>query len=149
MLSRKEVNGITGKVTEYLQVVYVHSESGKFLLVDEGTQAPDGYVLSSEEARLAGQVTVPTQADYDNALMQIYQDTAVSMNYQSWQTCALRAYKPGPFEIECTAFYDWMESCNTLGYKILADVMEGRRIQPTIQEFLSELPVFKRPANAQ
>lgn len=86
-----------------------------------------------------------TLKDYDNALMNLFDVTAQSMNYQSWQTCAMRAYKPGPFELECTAFFDWMESCNSLGYQILADVNSGSREQPTIEAFIAGLPTFTRP----
>lgn len=86
-----------------------------------------------------------TLQDYDAALMGIYDRAAQSMGYMNWQTCALRAHRPGPFEAEGTAFYDWMEACNVKGYQILADVTGGKRTQPTIEQFLSEMPPFVRP----
>lgn len=86
-----------------------------------------------------------TAADYDAKLVALYQSTAQAMGYESWQTCALRAYKPGPFEAEGTAFYDWMEGCNVQAYVTLAAVNAGTRPQPTIDEFISELPAFVRP----
>lgn len=84
-------------------------------------------------------------ASYDAALVSAYQAEAQSMGYESWQTCALRAYRPGPFEAEGTAFYDWMEACNVKGYQILADVTGGKRDQPSIKQFLAEIPAFVRP----
>lgn len=87
----------------------------------------------------------PGLKDYDAALMGMYDRTAQSMGYMNWQTCALRAHRPGPFEAEGTAFYDWMEACNVKGYQILADVTGGKRTQPTIEQFLSEMPAFVRP----
>lgn len=85
-------------------------------------------------------------ASYDAALVSTYQAAAQSMGYDSWQTCALRAYRPGPFEVEGTAFYDWMEACNVKGYQTLADVTGGKREQPSIKQFLAEMPAFVRPS---
>lgn len=85
--------------------------------------------------------------DYDNALTGMYQATAESMNYKSWETCSMRAYKPGPFEAECTAFFDWMETCNVKGYAIQEQVTAGQRPQLTIAEFLAEMPPFVRPTD--
>lgn len=124
-----------------------------------GGFCPEGWVVMQSErpginhiANESGEWIIPdpvevalTLKDYDNALMNMFDVTAQSMNYQSWQTCAMRAYKPGPFEVECTAFFDWMESCNALGYQVLADVNSGVREQPTIEEFIAELPTFTRP----
>lgn len=87
----------------------------------------------------------PALQDYDNALMGLFDSVAQSMGYRGWETCALRAHRPGPFEAEGTAFYVWMESCNVKGYQILADVTGGHRTQPTIEQFLSEMPAFERP----
>lgn len=87
----------------------------------------------------------PGLQDYDAALMDMYDRAAQSMGYMNWQTCALRAHRPGPFEAEGSAFYDWMEACNVKGYQILADVTGGKRTQPTIEQFLSEMPAFVRP----
>lgn len=119
-----------------------------------GGNCPDGWITMQCErpspnhiASVDGQ-WVPTPArveDYDNALMAHYQEIAVSLNYESWKTCAMRAYKPGPFEAECTAFYNWMEQCNVLGYQLLAQVQANEIPQPTIEEFLQLLPVFERP----
>jgi hypothetical protein len=85
------------------------------------------------------------QHKYDSAMMERFDSVAKSMGYQGWETCCLRAHRPGPFEKEGTAFYDWMEACNVKGYEILEAVSSGRRAQPTVAEFLGELPEFKRP----
>lgn len=87
-----------------------------------------------------------TMQDYDNALMGLYDAIAQGMGYRSWETCSLRAHRPGPFEAEGTAFYDWMEACNVKGYEILGSVNSGRREQPTIEQFLAEMPEFVRPS---
>lgn len=119
-----------------------------------GGSCPDGWVVMQGERPSPGHVAqadggwlvVLDLASYDAALMSTYQAAAQSMGYDSWQTCALRAYRPGPFEAEGTAFYDWMEACNVKGYEILADVTGGKREQPSIKQFLAEMPAFVRPS---
>lgn len=86
---------------------------------------------------------------YDLKLSELFQETAVSMGYESWQTCALRAYRSGPFEEEGTAFFKWMESCNVKGYEVLEAVKSGRRKLPSIEDFISEMPKFVRPSKSK
>ena len=113
---------------------------GEVLVLDAGEAPPAGFV---EFTPAPGGIS--SMQDYDTALMGLYDSTAQAMGYLNWQTCALRAHRPGPFEAEGTAFYDWMEACNVQGYAILAGVTGGQREQPTIEQFLSEMPAFVRP----
>lgn len=92
-----------------------------------------------------GAATSALMKHYDNELMALFDSTAQSIGYRSWETCSLRAHRPGPFEAEGTAFYVWMEACNVKGYQVLADVIDGKRTRPTIEQFLSEMPTFVRP----
>ena len=118
-----------------------------------GGSCPNGWIVMQGERPTpehvaqsdGGWLVVLDLASYDAALVSTYQAEAQSMGYDSWQTCALRAYRPGPFEGEGTAFYDWMEACNVKGYATLAAVTAGEREQPTVTEFLAELPPFVRP----
>lgn len=119
-----------------------------------GGDCPAGWVKMSTErpspnhmaTELGEWVERPlTEQDYDEAMMEVFQTTAEAMRYKSWETCSLRAHKPGPFQVECTAFFDWMEACNVKAYAILAAVNSGKRQQPSINDFLAELPVFIRP----
>lgn len=100
--------------------------------------------LSAEEVAEKSSV-MPEYSDYDDALIGMFNKAASAMGYTSWETCALRAYKPGPFSNECTAFFDWVETCNTKAYAVLADYQAGKIKQPTMREFLGMMPPFKRP----
>lgn len=131
----------------------VYAEVGSSLQQIGGT-CPKGWVVMQGERPSPSHVAqgdgswlvVFDVASYDAALVSTYQKAAQSMGYDSWQTCVLRAYRPGPFEAEGTDFYDWMEACNVRGYQILADVTGGKIEQPSIEQFLAEMPAFVRPS---
>jgi hypothetical protein len=82
---------------------------------------------------------------YTAALEAMYDEKANERRYDNRFTCALRAGYPGPFQAEGIAFATWMDSCNALGYQILAEVQSGQRPVPTILQFLSEMPVMEWP----
>ena len=82
---------------------------------------------------------------YDEALGQLYDKKAREKLYNDRYTCALRAGYPGPFQAEGITFATWMDSCNALGYTILAEVNAGTRPAPTLEEFLGMLPQLSWP----
>jgi hypothetical protein len=83
---------------------------------------------------------------FDAILTAHYNTTAQARRYESWVTCALRAGKPGPFQAEGDAFYQWMETCNAQAYALMAAVLAGEREVPASAEaFLSEFPSMVWP----
>lgn len=85
-------------------------------------------------------------ASYDAALGRLFDAKASERTYRDRYTCAIRAGYPGPFQAEGIAFATWMDTCNALGYQIMADVRSGLRPLPTLEEFLAEMPQLAWPA---
>jgi len=87
---------------------------------------------------------VQTQvAQYAAALDTFLDSTAQADRWDNRITCALRAGYPNPWQERAIAFGTWMDACYTAAYQIMDDVLNARRAQPTIEEFLTELPVFE------
>lgn len=90
---------------------------------------------------------VLTVKDFDNALTTYFDKTAQSRKYDNRITCALRAGYTGPFQSEGNAFAIWMDTCNALAYRILAEVQAGTRPAPkTIPEFIALFPEIVWPS---
>lgn len=97
---------------------------------------PAEVVVPSEEEVLAGYI----------AALDAHMDAqAQTRRYDNRVTCSLRAGYPGPFQAEGLAFATWMDSCNALGYQVLAEVQAGQRPTPTIEEFIQMLPALVWP----
>lgn len=72
--------------------------------------------------------------------------TAQQRRYDNRITCAMRAGYPGPFRAEGLAFASWMDACNALSYRLLAQVMQGTRPMPdSPQALIGLLPVMIWP----
>lgn len=99
-----------------------------------------GTLAARQAAAIAAQ-----EAEYTAALEAHYDAVAQQKRYDSRYTCALRAGYAGPFQAEGTAFAVWMDNCNAMAYQILADVLNGVRAAPTIDQLISELPVISWP----
>lgn len=81
------------------------------------------------------------------AMDNLFDSTAQSKRYDTRITCALRAGYTGPFQAEGQAFASWMDTCNALGYTMLAQVQAGTRPMPaTVDEALALLPAMVWPA---
>lgn len=84
-------------------------------------------------------------ATFDAALTAHLDKTAQEQRYDNRITCALRAGFDGPFKAEGVAFAQWMDNCNAYAYQVMADVQAGRRAQPTLDQFIGELPILTWP----
>lgn len=59
--------------------------------------------------------------------------------------CALRAGMTGsPFQAEGTAFGAWMDSCNSIGYQVIDECIDGAPI-PTEAELIARMPEMVWP----
>lgn len=102
-------------------------------------------VIAAAEAARAAATPAITVADYISAMEGMYDAKARERHYDNRYTCALRAGYAGPFQAEGAAFALWMDTCNALGYLIMAEVQAGTRPQPTIAALLAELPALTWP----
>jgi hypothetical protein len=91
--------------------------------------------------------TPPTFADFEAALTAHLDATAKARRWDSRITLAVRAGYPNPWQQEAIAFGTWMDTCNAMGYQLLAEVQAGTRPLPaTTQELIDALPVMVWPA---
>ncbi|MYM80530.1 hypothetical protein GTP44_00965 [Duganella sp. FT50W] len=88
---------------------------------------------------------LPTVADYDAALTGMFEAKARERRYDGRISCALRAGYAGPFQAEGAAFASWMDECNALAYRIMAEVLSNTRPQPSVPELLALMPVLVWP----
>lgn len=91
------------------------------------------------------QSKMPKLEDYDAALTAHLDSVAQSKRYADRISCSVRAGYPGPFQAEGIAFATWMDTCNQIGYSILADFQSGNIPQPTVQEVIDALPPMVWP----
>lgn len=122
------------------------------LAADLGDDAPGHQALMDEVAATytpPPPPPPPTQeeilAPFLQAMDDLFNSTAQARRYDSRVTCALRAGYPGPFQAEGLAFAQWMDTCNALGYQVMADVLAGNIPMPTVQGFLGMLPSMEWP----
>lgn len=91
----------------------------------------------------------PTQSElirnFTDALTRHLDAVAQSKNYDNRITCAVRAGYAGPFQAEGQAFATWMDTCNALGYQLMADVLAGIIPMPTEQGLIDMLPEMEWP----
>lgn len=85
------------------------------------------------------------QAQYIAALDAHIDAKARERGYDNRVTCSMRAGYAGPYQAECLAFALWMDACYQQGTQALADVVAGKRKQPTIEAFLGTLPPMEWP----
>lgn len=86
------------------------------------------------------------QAAIVDAMTALFDSTAQARRYDNRITCALRAGYVGPFQAEGQAFATWMDTCNALGYTMLAEVQAGTRPMPaSVVDALALLPEMVWP----
>jgi hypothetical protein len=113
-------------------------QEGAFLVGDEvevgWTSIDGGQSFTSAAVPLALHDFKLAHDTYLNA-------PAKAKNYDSIQTAALRAGYPGPYHDEGVLFATWMDTCNELGYAIMAEVAAGTRpMFATTSEYTALLP---------
>ena len=62
--------------------------------------------------------------------------------YNSQDSIAKYLVSGNPFYTECTAISLWIGSVWVYSHQVQADVMDGIRTMPTLEELIAELPVF-------
>lgn len=95
----------------------------------------------AEEARAA------LQAQYSAAIQAHLDATARERQYDGIQTAITYRNDPNPrFAAEGEAMFNWRSAVWTYSTAELAKVLAGERVEPSVEEFLAELPVFVWPS---
>lgn len=89
--------------------------------------------------------SMPSLEDYDAALTAHLDSVARSKRYADRISCSVRAGYPGPFQADGIAFATWMDTCNAIGYSILADFQAGNIPQPSVEDVIAALPEMVWP----
>lgn len=90
----------------------------------------------------------PTEDDYRVAIQAMIDAVAQSRRYDSGQ--AMGGYvnsTVSAWAVEAQAFVAWRDGVWVYAYAELDKVMAGERTQPTVQDFLDELPVIVWPSS--
>lgn len=89
----------------------------------------------------------PAIADYRYAIQAHIDATARERNYDSGVTCASYVNSTNAtWAAEATAFTAWRDAVWAYAYAELEKVVNEERPQPTVEDFLAELPAFTWPS---
>lgn len=80
---------------------------------------------------------------YEKAVTRFLDEQAYIKGYDNIHSAALRAAIPNsPFHQEGLAYAEWMDSVWAYCYQELDKIKNNLRSEPTITEFIAELPTF-------
>lgn len=113
-------------------------------VLEGGTWFQAWEVVPLSDAEVQAVISVKV-FEYTSALTQHLDAVAQSRRYDNRISFMARAGFPGPFQAEAIAFATWADTCNALGYELLAQVLRGEQPMPTVSEFLALLPVVEWP----
>jgi hypothetical protein len=115
-------------------VVTIRNELGQTFVVSE---TEDGPVFTQ----------VLTPDDYERAIQKYVDATAAERRYSDGGSCASYATSTNPiWAAEAQAFVAWRDAVWAHAYAELTRVEAGQRPQPSVEDFLAELPVIAWPA---
>lgn len=103
---------------------------------------------SAPAADLPQQTPEEVSKLYEQAVQAILDGAARAARYDSIATAVSYAGEPAvpKFQRDGIAFREWRSLVWAYAYEQLARVLAGERTQPTVDEFLLELPVLELPA---
>ena len=91
----------------------------------------------------------PTLDDYERAIQAHIDATARQKKYENGFACSTYVNSTNPgWAAEAQAFVSWRDDVWVYAYGELDKVSQGLRRQPTIEEFLTELPAINWPSTA-
>lgn len=101
--------------------------------------------IAEREAEEAA-ASVPRLEDYTRAIQAHLDATVREKAYRHGDACASYANSTNPqWAAEAQAFIAWRDSVWSYAYSELDRVQRGLRTQPSIDEFLAELPMMQWP----
>lgn len=101
----------------------------------------------SLQADLAAQEQAALTKRYEGALDAHLDSVAHAHRYTDRFTFSLRAGYPGPYQTEAVAYAQWMDACNVQAFALLQRVLSGQETLPSLEAFISGLPVFVLPGS--
>lgn len=126
---------------------------------DDTPELPEGGRLEPGELRREGErviqawkVIPATEKElagmFERAIQALLNDSAVARGYDSISTAISYAEEPEVerFQKDGIAFRKWRSLVWAYAYEQLAAVTSGDRAQPTVAEFIAELPKLELPA---
>lgn len=88
----------------------------------------------------------PTLDDYEQAIQAHIDATAREKKYANGFACSTYVNSKTPlWAAEAQAFVDWRDDVWLYAFAELEKVQQGQREQPTIEEFIAELPAINWP----
>jgi len=106
-----------------------------------------GSINVKSAAVLQEEFLASTKSRLISAIQSMLDDKAKERGYDSiLSLCTYATSTAAKFSKEGQAAVEWRDEVWAKGYAILADVEGGERAIPTVDELLSELPVFVWPA---
>lgn len=113
--------------------VTFRNELGETYLVTEGD---DGPVFTR----------FLTSDDYERAIQRRVDHTAAQRRYSDGASCASYTVSTNPvWAAEAQGFIAWRDAVWAHAYAEMAKVEAGQRAQPSVEEFLAELPAIIWP----
>jgi len=118
----------------------------------EGNRVIQGWkvrkLTKAEIAARDTQVQAQTMAAFEQAVQGKLNSAAIAARYDSIATAVSYAEEPAvpKFQKDGIAFRAWRSKVWAYAYEQLALVLAGGREQPTVDEFLLELPQLELPA---
>jgi len=105
-----------------------------------------GSINVKSAAVLQEEFLASTKSRLISAIQSMLDDKAKERGYDSiLSLCTYATSTAAKFSKEGQAAVEWRDEVWAKGYAILADVEGGERAIPTVDELLSELPVFVWP----
>lgn len=115
-------------------IVIIRNELGQTFRIDE---ADDGPTFTR----------ILTAADYEQAIQKRVDATAAERRYSDGGSCSSYANSTNPaWAAEAQAFIAWRDAVWAHAYAEMAKVEAGERSQPSVEEFIAELPAMTWPA---
>lgn len=107
----------------------------------------DGKTTEIDEAELAAPgVSAPTLELYRHAIQRRIDDAAGERGYDSAASCASYATSTVPaWQAEAQALIAWRDAVWVYAHAELDKVQRGVRPQPSVDDFLGELPAISWP----
>lgn len=145
-----------------MKLTYANPENTGILVQHDDSDIPlyvdSGQLFVDAQAGLLGPVApyepLPETPEHPDIILQIMRDViqshmdtkAQERNYDGILSLCTYATSTNPkFAAEGQAGVAWRDACWARGYEIMAEVQEGLREIPTVEELLAELPVFHWP----
>ncbi|MDD7908683.1 hypothetical protein PUV47_02030 [Pseudovibrio exalbescens] len=89
----------------------------------------------------------PTEADYEAAIQAVIDEAAATRRYMHGNSLASYTASTNPrWAAEAQAFVAWRDAVWAYAYAELDKVLAGKRARPTVEQFLTELPVIEWPS---